>query len=135
MNLKKCIKRIQHRAARIVCGEFDYIIVRWHDLMLQLHWQSVDQRRDYFTTNLIFQCLTGKVPVHLRNEISIVSETHNVNTRFAQNSNVTTPRPNTEQFKKSLSYHGPQIWNALPAEIKLAEDHNELKHLYKKEFF
>ena len=132
---KKCITRVQHRAARIVTGQFDYINVRGHDIMLQLRWQSVDQRRDYFTTTLMFKCLTEKAPVHLRNEMSFVSENHDVRTRFSQNYNVVTPRPNTEQFKKSLCYYGPQVWNALPADIKLAETHNELKHLYKKRFF
>ena len=103
--------------------------------MLQLAWQSVDQRRDYFTTNLMYQCLAGNAPVHLRNEISYVSENHDVNTRFVQNSNVITPMPNIEQFKKSLSYHGPHVWNALPAEIKSAESLNQVKYLYKKNLF
>ena len=103
--------------------------------MLELKWQSVDQRRDFFTASLMHKCLTNKAPVHLRNRISFVSENHNVRTRFSQNANVTTPRPNVEKFKKSFSYHGPQLWNALPSEIRSAGTQNEMKYLYKQTFF
>ena len=131
-NLKKFITRIQHRAARIVTGEFDFINIRGHELMLRLRWQSVDQRRDYFTTNLMFKCLTDTAPVHLKNEISSVSETHSINTRASQNLNVSSPRPNIEFFKKSFAYHGPHVWNSLPDEVKSAENLNEMKRLYKR---
>ena len=80
-NFKKCVIRIQHRAARIVTGQFDYVNVRGHDLMTQLNWQSVDQRRDYFTANIMFKSINGIAPVHIRNEISLVSEIHDGNTR------------------------------------------------------
>ena len=103
--------------------------------MTQLNWQSVDQRRDYFTANIMFKSINGIAPVHIRNEISLVSEIHDVNTRLAQNYNAIIPKPNIEHYKKSFKYHGPQIWNALPVELKSAETLDYFKHLYKKEYF
>ena len=39
-----------------------------------------------------------------------------------------TKRPRLEKYKKSLAYHGPKKWNALPEDIQ----HETDKHLYKR---
>ena len=83
----------------------------------------------------MFKSTNGIAPVHIRNEISLVSEIHDVNTRLAQNYNAIIPKPNIEHYKKSFNYHGHQIWNALPVELKSAETLDYFKHLYKKEYF
>ena len=133
---KGLIVRIQHRAARIVSNEFDYINVRGEELMNQLRWQTLDQRRDYFTATLMFKCLNNDMaPAHLRNEVSLSSEIHDVQTRFALNHNVAIPKPNIEIYKKSFKYHGSLIWNALPSELKHAGDLREFKGLYKRMYF
>ena len=46
-NLSK-VQRLQNRAARIITGEFDYIHVRGIDIVNNLKWMNVIQRRDYF---------------------------------------------------------------------------------------
>ena len=38
-------------------------------------------------------------------------------------------RPRTEKFKRSLAYHGPNRWNALPLDIHQAEDKWVFKRL------
>ena len=42
------MQRLQNRAARIITGEFDYIHVRGIDIVKNLKWMNVIQRRDYF---------------------------------------------------------------------------------------
>ena len=102
-------------------------------------WLNLTDRvltnRDYFTANIMFQCINGTAPIHLRNEVSLVSEIHDARTRSAENSNVMAPKPNIELFKKSFRYHGSQVWNALPGELKSAETIDYFKYLYKKEYF
>ena len=132
---KSLVTRIQHRAARIVTGNFDYFIVRGDTLVTQLRWQSIEKRRDYFTACLMFKCLRNLAPLHLMNEINLVSETHDVNTRSAQQGNINVPKPNSGLFKKSLRYHGAIIWNALPTELKQLEDIDEFKRKYKQHYF
>ena len=104
-------------------------------LLAQLGWQSIDQRRDYFTACLMYKTLNNSVPVHISNEVSLATEIHDVQTRSAHHGNIYIPKPNIESFKKSLSFHGPIIWNALPAEMKTAEDFQKFKYLYKKALF
>ena len=132
---KSLIIRIQHRAARIITGQFDYINVRGHKLTTKLHLQSIEKRRDYFTACLMYKCLNGIAPIHLINEISLTSEIHGRYTRSAQQNNVQIPKPNLEQFKKSFKYHGAVTWNSLPAELKQAENIDRFKHLYKQIYF
>ena len=103
--------------------------------MFRLGWQSIDQRRDYFTANLMYKCINSTAPTHLQNSMCLVSENHAVQTRSAQNKDVVTPRPNIELFKKSLSYNGPLVWNALPTNLKSSENISDFKRSYKEHFF
>ena len=82
-NNKNLIRRLQHRAARIVCNDFDYINTRGETLMRELGWQSIEQRRDYFVATLMYKCINGMAPSRIMNEITKVSDTHDVNTRLA----------------------------------------------------
>ena len=134
-NNKALIKRIQHRAARIVTGQFDYVNIRGQDLMTQLGWQSIDQRRDYYTACLMYHGVNDLAPMHINNEISLVSEMHEARTRSATNRNVCIPKPNVELYKKSFRYHGSVTWNALPDELKSASDQLCFKALYKDLYF
>ena len=42
------LTRLQKRAARYVTGNFDFVNSRGEDLMKDLKWSTVEQRRDYF---------------------------------------------------------------------------------------
>ena len=83
----------------------------------------------------MFKCLKNLGPLHLSNDITLVSETHNVHIRSSQQNNVHVPKPNTEIFKKSFKYHEAILWNTLPVELKHAQCIDEFKHLYKQRFF
>ena len=43
---KDLVTRLQHRAARIITGEWDYIVVRGADLVDEMGWQTFEQRRN-----------------------------------------------------------------------------------------
>ena len=103
--------------------------------MTQLGWQTINQRRDYFTACLMYQGVQNIAPIHINNEITLVSEIHNTQTRAALNGNIYTPKPNLEIYKHSLRYHGSTVWNALPAELKSAQDQFDFKRQYKEHFF
>ena len=68
------VQRLQHRAARIVLGNFDFINVRGHDLGQQLGWQTIDQRRDYYIATLMHKCIHETAPIHLQNEMTMTNE-------------------------------------------------------------
>ena len=52
------MKRLQHKAARMILNNFDYINVRGHDLVNQLRWQTIEQRIDYKQQNLCTNVFT-----------------------------------------------------------------------------
>ena len=65
---------LQHRAARIVTGIFDFINFRGANLMENLGWHSFDKQRDYFTATMMFKCINGLAPLRLTNELSVIGD-------------------------------------------------------------
>ena len=61
----KCIQRLQNRAARIICNNFDIINYRGIDLVRELQWLSISQRINYFLCVLVFNCIHGNAPRYL----------------------------------------------------------------------
>ena len=72
-NLSK-VQRLQNRAARIITGEFDYIHVRGIDIVKNLKWMNVIQRRDYFVALSMFKCIHGMSPSYLSDCITMYNE-------------------------------------------------------------
>ena len=132
---KKKLIRIQKRAARIVTGNFDYEKSCGTDIMKNLKWPSLGQRRDYFLATLMYRCINGTAPTRLCNEIEMYFDRHDFNTRNADTLNVIIPKPNLESFKQSFKFAGAITWNDLPDELQNAISLDSFKYNYKKLFF
>lgn len=129
------IQRMQHKAARIVMGNFDYINTRGEDLVKQLGWQTAEQRRTYFIATLMHKCINGAAPVRLMDELVMSADTHVIPTRLAANGNVHIPEPKCELYRNSFRYQGATTWNSLPSQLKNLQDINEFKYMYKRIYF
>ena len=134
-NNKNLIRRLQHRAARIVCNDFDYINTRGETLMKELGWQTIEQRRDYFVSTLMYKCLNDMAPTRIMNEINKASDTHDVNTRLANTDDLYIPEPNCELFRHSFRYYGPSLWNGLPQALRDSPSIDAFKYNYKLQYF
>ena len=132
---KNMIQRLQNRAARIITGNFDYINVRGFELVRQLGWQPIEKRRNYYVASLMQKCMHGSAPIHLKNDIVMNSESHEISTRASANSDVLIPTPNCELFKRSFKYQSAKIWNGLPPELKTINDYQTFKLMYKRLYF
>ena len=55
------------------------------------------------------------------------NRTEGVKTRTSGKCLMKIKRPRTEKFKKSLAYHGPKKWNALPQNLQLSKSKGEFK--------
>ena len=86
-NLYK-IQRLQNRAAKIVSGNYDYVITRCIELVKILQWMNVHQRRDYFMSILMFKCIHGLAPDYLCNEITMQNEISERTTRSLSSLNI-----------------------------------------------
>ena len=132
---KYLVIRLQHRAARIVTGNRDYINVRGVDLVRELGWQTVDQRRNYFTATLMYRCISETAPQRLINKLVMTCDTHDIPTRSSQNYTVQIPQPKYEIFRNSFKYQGAVLWNSLPSHLRNATDIDAFKRLYKQYYF
>ncbi len=129
------IFRLQKRAVRILTWNFDFINVRGQDIMNELGWQTLEQRKKYYVSSLMFKSMDGLNPHWINNNILMECENHDRNARFADNMNVVVPKPNVEIFRNSFIYQGAISWNNLPPHLKYATTHDSFKRLYKKEYF
>ena len=102
------MQRLQNRAARIITGNFDYVHVRGIDIVKQLKWTNVIERRDYFMALSVFKCLHGMAPMYLSDCITMNDEVVIRDTRASTSTNILmTPHAPLDIFKNSFSYKGP----------------------------
>ena len=87
----KCIQRLQNRAARIICNNFDISNYRGIDLVRELQWLSISQRINYFLCVLVLNCIHGNAPRYLADSIDMASHMHDRNTRLNMSSDVNVP--------------------------------------------
>ena len=129
------IQHMQNRFARIILGNYDYVNVRGLELVHQLRWLNIIQRRDYFMSVLMFKSIHGLVPEYLCNEITMQIEVSNRSTRSINANNVYVPHVNLEGTKRSFSYAGALIWNGLPESLKVCYSLNSFKREARKHFY
>ena len=132
---KELITRLQHRAARIICGNMDFINVRGADLVKQLRLQSIENRRNYFTAMLMYKVSYEIAPKRLIDSFVNARDTHDIPTRSSTNNNFQVPEPNFEFFRNSPKYQGTLLWNSLPPQLKEARSIESFKRLYKQLYF
>ena len=127
-SLEAKLVTFQKRAARLILDkDFDTPSV---ELFQQLKWMTFPQRVIFQKAVLMYKSLNDQAPIYLRNAFTFTSDVHTQNLRSSSNLQLYPPRPNCELFKKSFTYSGVAIWNALPNYIKLASSVNHFKSLY-----
>ncbi len=77
---------MQNRAARVVSGVYDWS-VSGIDIVSQLRWQTVRDRRDYVMCVLMYKCLNGQGPAFLQDKFPFVK--HGFSTRAETSHNLT----------------------------------------------
>ena len=121
------IQRLQNRAARIIIGNYSRD-VSGIDLVKDLGWLNVRQRRDYFTSILVFKALNEMAPNHISDLFTYTRDTHTYCTRSASTDNLNVPRVKKHVFSQSLKYNGPMLWNSLSQSLRSACSLGVFKH-------
>ena len=103
------IQRLQNRAARIITGNYDFINTRGIDLVKNLKWMCVSQRRDYFIAILMFKSIHGLAPQYLCDEITLQRDISTRSTRSLDCNNVYLPCASLECFSNAFVHRGPVI--------------------------
>ena len=63
------LQRLQNRCARAVTGQFDYTVSA-SSLIHNLGWMTIEERRFYFTSCLVYKCLNNSAPSYLSNRFT-----------------------------------------------------------------
>ena len=129
------IDKLQHArnyAARIISGNFDYINTRSIDLLSSLRLATIQERCDYFTAVLMYKSVHGLAPMLLTDNVVMVGEIHERDTRLSHSNDVHIPPHNTDIFKRSFIFNCGVIWNKLPDEIWMVKGVLDFKWRYKQ---
>jgi hypothetical protein len=132
INLQR-VQRLQNRAARIITGNFDFFI-RGIDLVKQLGWQTVSQRRDYFTCLTVFKSLRGLAPHYMQDLFTYRNDIvdPDVVTRSSSRDDLFVPLVTKQVYAQSLQFTGAQLWNSLPVSIRQIQSLDTFKAHLKK---
>ena len=123
------LQRLQNRAARVITNSsFDASATKIPRQQLGL--ESLDHRRANHKASVMFNVTNKKAPKYLTEMFAKVEEVNPYNLRNNE-VNFYLPRPHTESLRKSFRYSGPNLWNALPLEVKTADTLSEFKRKLK----
>ena len=112
------VQRLQNRAARIICNNFDIINVSDIHLVNKLESLTISQRIDYFLCLYVYRCIHSIALSYLSNSIAMASNMHDRQTRLNATMNAIVPSIRTAALCKYITYKGAVAWNALPGDVK-----------------
>jgi exonuclease III len=120
--------RFQKRAARLILDQD--VNAPSSILFKELNWMTFPERVSFQKAVLMFKLFNGTAPDYLLNKFPLVSHIHERNLRSTSHSQLYSPKPNTEVFRRSFSYSGSLIWNNLPTYVRNANSLIHFKSLY-----
>ena len=124
------IQKMQNRAARLITNNFDFN-TRGIDIVRDLGWLNITQRRDYFTALLVFKSSSGNLPDHILDNFTFKRDIAIRQTRSCDTNVLYVPKINRSSFKSALQVNGPMIWNNLPIHIRNCNSIHSFKRLLK----
>ena len=116
------LERLQNYAARI-------ILHRRTDtsataMRCELGWPTLASRRAASVAVAVYRSVSGRSPSYLSALFQASEHTHHHATRSASCRGIRVPRVKTEFGKKAFAFRGAQLWNALPASIRVSKNHD-----------
>ena len=111
------VQRLQNRAARIMSRNYSRE-VSGLELVRDMGWFNVKERRQYFTALTVFKSIHGPAPSYMQDLFTCIDDFSERPTRSADNGNLYIPRVNRQVFTQSIQYNGAKIWNELPREVR-----------------
>ena len=122
------IIKFQKRAARLILDKD--LSTPSSELFQQLGWMRFDERVIYKKCILMYKSLHNLAPSYMSNKFTYSYDIHNLDLRSTTNQTLHIPKPKLEIYRKSLSYSGPKLWNALPESVRNAPTLGSFKQRY-----
>ena len=111
------LQKFQNRAARIITNNFNWDI-RGVNIVKDLGWLNIKQRRDYFVGLLVFKSLNNLLPAYINDKFTMTSEIACRSTRSTSDNKLFLLKANKAIYTSSLEHSGPLVWNQLPSSIR-----------------
>ena len=128
------VQRLQNRAASIITGNYDFNI-RGLQLVKELGWLNIRERRDYLTALLVSKSLNGLSPDYLADMLTYQRDINMYETRSADTSNLYVPKAKESIYLQSLHVNGPVVWNSLPPRLRDSASLESFKFKLKRHFY
>ena len=126
---KDRMQRLQNRAARIIICETP--AKSSSEVLKQLNWMTLDQRRAWNKVNLVRKCTLSQTPNYLSNSFARQNSNHSYSTR--NNDFLILPKVRTNYGKRTFLFSGAGLFNSLPPKIR-NDDNKDFARL-SREFF
>ena len=91
---KISIQRLKNRRARIVTGNFEFMVSS-ASLLQPLCWLILEKRLTIHLGSCMFKCMNGMDPQYLTDKSRCASDVHDINTRNSSNNNLYVTRLRT----------------------------------------
>ena len=89
------------------------------------------ERVKYRQAIMVYKSVNNICPVYLKDKFKHSHNVYRVNLRSSVSKlNLYPPKPRLEFFRKSFDYTGTKVWNALPNEVREAENLASFKNKY-----
>ena len=127
------LQKIQHSAARLICGlsKYDHIT----STLIDLHWLPISFRIDFKIAATPFKAIHGLAPGYISDQLVYLSPGRTL--RSARNE-LLLRVPNSKlptAGERTFRANAPRIWNKLPQNIRLSKDLNTFKRNLKTYYF
>ena len=114
----------------LITGNFDYINCHGIELVKSLNLYTIQDRRDYFLTILMFKSIHGIAPTYLSDRVVMNFEVNGYDTR-GSDMELYLPTLRKEANRNSFMYMGGKLWNDLPEFVQNSTNIESFKHNYK----
>ena len=124
------LKKVSKASARIITNNPNWDI-RGVNIVKDLGWLNIKQRRDYFEGLLVFKSLNNLLPDYITDKFTMTSEIACRSTRSTSDKKLILPKANKVIYTSSLEHTGPLVWNLLTSSIlKLDSMYSFKKRIY-----
>ena len=128
------LEMVQRAAARVVLCIDQRVHRSMTASLRDLHWLPIAQRIQFKVLTLMHGAVKNRTPRYLSDRI--VTHAPSRSLRSATKSLVAVPRINLERYgRRSFSYAGPSLWNALPLGLRIQQDPDRFRRDLKTHLF
>lgn len=122
----KVLQNIQNLAAKLVLKRSKYSSNK--EALRELHWLPVTSRIKFKLLCLVHKCLHGKAPKYLKELITLRTIKRTGLRSNKDHQLLIVPKTIRKTFAdRSFSVAGPKLWNSLPNELRIEDNHEKFR--------